>query len=257
MRRGAHSNLLGFIFTLRPGLDLGVSLLRGRLSFRDGRPFWSFFVRLLSSRLRSSKAHRGRLQRSGVRSTACCVFGVPLVGVVSGLSCSVRDVSTAAPGAPWRWRSLYGLLSLRCVHAPTLGLALLARAFLALPRSSRRLPFRLAFDYRITAALWSVAAAAAFWARCAQSTPLLRGLRAAGGVRRRRGVFSGRRARGDDPLFANAVFVGAMLIALSGIVTAAVADRAGDTSCPRWSAARAAAVAVGRRLVASPAVPST
>jgi hypothetical protein len=65
-----------------------------------------------------------------------------------------------------------------------------------------------------------------------QRTPLLRGFAVlvefgAGAVF----LWSGA-ARGDDPLFANAFFVGAMLVALSGIATAAVADRAGEELPP-------------------------
>ena len=86
----------------------------------------------------------------------------------------------------------------------------------------------LVFDYRITAALWAVAAAGTFWLGVRQRTPLVRGFAllvqfGAGAVF----LWSGA-ARASDPLFANAFFVGAMLVALSGMTTSAVADRAGD-----------------------------
>jgi uncharacterized membrane protein len=155
------------------------------------------------------------------------VFGVPLVGF--GLQAAlVRDVEYGAAWSALALAIVYGLLFLLLRARAEAGLALLARAFLALAAIFATIAVPLAFDYRITAALWSVAAAAAFWLGVRQSTPLLRGFAllvefGAGGV-----FLWSRAARGDDPLFTNAFFVGAMLIALSGIVTAAVADRAGD-----------------------------
>ena len=171
-------------------------------------------------------AHRGRFEaRAPV--DGLLVFGVPLVGF--GLQ--VALVHGVEYGAAWSAVALaiiYGLLFLLLRTRAEPGLALLARAFLALTAIFALVAVPLVFDYRITAALWAVAAAGAFWLGVRQRTPLVRGFAllvqfAAGAVF----LWSGA-ARADDPMFANAFFVGAMLVALSGITTSALADRAGD-----------------------------
>jgi len=217
-------NLLGFVFTFVLGSIWAYRYYRP-LYFATVEPFLVLFV-VFYIAIAILYAHRGRFEaRAPV--DGLLVFGVPLVGF--GLQAAlVRDVEY---GAAWSALTLaigYGLLFLLLHARAEAGLALLARAFLALAAIFATIAVPLAFDYRVTAALWSVAAAGAFWLGVRQSTPLLRGFAllvefAAGGV-----FLWSRAARGDDSLFANAFFVGAMLIAVSGTVTAAVADRAGD-----------------------------
>ena len=218
-------NLLGFVFTFVLGSIWAYRYYRP-LYFATVEPFLVLFV-VFYVAIAILYAHRGRFEaRAPV--DGLLVFGVPLVGF--GLQAAlVRDVEYGAAWSALALAIVYGLLFLLLRARAEAGLALLARAFLALAAIFATIAVPLAFDYRITAALWSVAAAAAFWLGVRQSTPLLRGFAllvefGAGGVF----LWSGA-ARGDDLLFANAFFVGAMLIALSGIVTAAVADRAGDT----------------------------
>jgi len=217
-------NLLGFVFTFVLGSIWAYRYYRP-LYFATVEPFLVLFV-VFYIAIAILYAHRGRFEaRAPV--DGLLVFGVPLVGF--GLQAAlVRDVEYGAAWSALTLASGYGLLFLLLRARAEAGLALLARAFLALAAIFATIAVPLAFDYRVTAALWSVAAAGAFWLGVRQSTPLLRGFAllvefGAGGVF----LWSGA-ARGDDSLFANAFFVGAMLIAVSGIVTAAVADRAGD-----------------------------
>jgi uncharacterized membrane protein len=217
-------NLLGFIFTFVLGSIWAYRYYRP-LYFATVEPFLVlFFVFYLA--IAVLYAHRGRFEaRAPV--DGLLVFGVPLAAF--GLQAAlVHDIEYGAAWSAVTLAIVYGLLFLLLRMRAEAGLALLARAFLALAAIFATIAVPLAFDYRITAALWSVAAAAAFWLGVRQSTPLLRGFAllvefGAGAVF----LWSGA-AHGDDPLFANAFFVGAILIAVSGIVTAAVADRAGD-----------------------------
>jgi uncharacterized membrane protein len=217
-------NLLGFIFTFVLGSIWAYRYYRP-LYFATVEPFLVlFFVFYLA--IAVLYAHRGRFEaRAPV--DGLLVFGMPLAAF--GLQAAlVHDIEYGAAWSAVTLAIVYGLLFLLLRMRAEAGLALLARAFLALAAIFATIAVPLAFDYRITAALWSVAAAAAFWLGVRQSTPLLRGFAllvefGAGAVF----LWSGA-AHGDDPLFANAFFVGAILIAVSGIVTAAVADRAGD-----------------------------
>jgi uncharacterized membrane protein len=217
-------NLLGFIFTFVLGSIWAYRYYRPPY-FATVEPFLVlFFVFYLA--IAVLYAHRGRFEaRAPV--DGLLVFGVPLAAF--GLQAAlVHDIEYGAAWSAVTLAIVYGLLFLLLRMRAEAGLALLARAFLALAAIFATIAVPLAFDYRITAALWSVAAAAAFWLGVRQSTPLLRGFAllvefGAGAVF----LWSGA-AHGDDPLFANAFFVGAILIAVSGIVTAAVADRAGD-----------------------------
>jgi len=217
-------NLLGFIFTFVLGSIWAYRYYRPAY-FATVEPFLIlFFVFYVA--IAVLYARRGRFEaRAPV--DGLLVFGVPLVAF--GLQAAlVRDIEYGAAWSAVALAIVYSLLFLLLRWRAEAGLALIARAFLALAAIFATIAVPLAFDYRVTAALWSVAAAAAFWLGVRQSTPLLRGFAllvefGAGAV-----FLWSDAARGDDSLFANAFFVGAILIAVSGIVTAAVADRAGD-----------------------------
>ena len=217
-------NLLGFVFTFVLGTFWAYRFYRPAY-FGTVEPFLILFFAFYVA-IAILYAHRGRFEaRAPV--DGLLVFGVPLVGF--GLQVAlIRDVEY---GAAWSAVALcvtYGLLFLLLRARAEAELALLGRAFLALSAIFAIVAVPLAFDYRITAALWAVAAAGAFWLGVRQNTPLVRAFAlvvefGAGAVF----LWSGA-ARGDDPLFTNGFFVGAMLVALSGLATAGVADRAGD-----------------------------
>src|SRR5689334_14827806 len=216
-------NLLGFAFTFVLGSLWAYRYYRP-LYFATVEPFLIlFFVFYVAIAI--LYAYRGRLEaRAPV--DGLLVFGVPLVGF--GLQFAL--VHGIEYGSAWSAAALaivYGLLSLALRERAEPGLALLARAFLALAAIFAIIAVPLVFDYRITAALWAVAAAGAFWLGVRQKTPVVRGFAllvqfGAGAV-----FLWSDAARADDPLFANAFFAGAMLVALSGIMTSAIADRAG------------------------------
>jgi uncharacterized membrane protein len=217
-------NILGFIFTFVLGSIWAYRYYRPAY-FATVEPFLIlFFVFYVAIAI--LYARRGRFEaRAPV--DGLLVFGVPLVAF--GLQAAlVHDIEYGTAWSAVTLAIVYGVLFLLLRARAEAGLALLARAFLALAAIFATIAVPLVFDYRVTAALWSVAAAGAFWLGVRQSTPLLRGFAllvqfGAGAVF----LWSGA-ARGSDPLFANAFFVGAILIAVSGIISAAVADRAGD-----------------------------
>ena len=217
-------NLLGFVFTFVLGSFWAYRYYRPAY-FATVEPFLIlFFVFYVAIAI--LYAHRGRFEaRAPV--DGLLVFGVPLVGF--GLQAAlVHDIEYGAAWSATALAIVYAVLFLLLRARAEAGLALLARAFLALAAIFSIIAIPLVFDYRITAALWALAAAGAFWLGVRQSAPLIRVFAlvvefGAGAVF----LWSGA-ARGDDPLIANAFFVGAMLVALSGIATAAVADHAGD-----------------------------
>ncbi|HEY7943828.1 MAG TPA: DUF2339 domain-containing protein [Casimicrobiaceae bacterium] len=217
-------NLLGFVFTFVLGSVWAYRYYQPPY-FATVEPFLIlFFVFYVAIAI--LYAHRGRFEaRAPV--DGLLVIGVPLVGF--GLQAAlVHDVEYGAAWSAVALAIVYGLLFLLLRKRDEAGLALLARAFLALAAIFATIAVPLAFDYRITAALWAVAAAGAFWLGVRQNTPLLRGFAllvefGAGAV-----FLWSHAARTGDPLFANAFFVGAILVGLSGLVTAAVADRAAE-----------------------------
>ena len=130
------------------------------------------------------------------------------------------------------------------------GMPLLSRAFLALAVIFATIAIPFAFDNRATAALWAVEAAGVYWIGVRQKARLARAFAlvvefGAGIAFVASGV-----ADVDDRLFANAFFAGALLIALSALATARIADRAGDALSAGERSVCAARVRLGRRLVA-------
>jgi len=158
---------------------------------------------------------------------ALLVFGVPLAGFALQAAL-VRDVRYGAAWSALAIAAVYALLFLALRKRSEPGFALLARAFGALAVIFATIAIPFALDNRETAALWAVEAAGVYWIGIRQQARIVRAFAlaveiAAGIVFAASGV-----GGGDDRLFANAFFAGAMLIAVSGLVTARMADRAGD-----------------------------
>ena len=221
-------NLLGFVFTFVLGSLWAYRYYQPRY-FATVEPFLILFFAFYVA-IAILYARRGRFEaRAPV--DGLLVFGVPLVS----FAIQVALVHGLEYGAAWSAAALalfYGALFVLFRSRTEAGLALLVRTFLALAAIFAIVAIPLVFDTRVTAALWAVAAAAAFWLGVRQGTPLLRGFAllvqlGAGAV-----FLWSHTGHGDDPLFANAFFVGAILVALSGITTAAVADHAGDRLPP-------------------------
>ncbi len=155
------------------------------------------------------------------------VFGVPLVGFALQAAL-VRDVRYGAAWSALAIAAIYALLFLALRRRSEPGFPALSGAFLALAVIFLTIAIPFALDNRETAALWAVEAAGVYWLGVRQRSRIARAFAlvvelGSGIVFIVAGV-----GGGDDPLFANAFFAGAMLIALSGLVTARVADAAGD-----------------------------
>ncbi len=217
-------NALGFAFTFVLGAVWGHDYYRPE-HFAVVQPFLILFFAFYVT-ISILYARRGPLvARDPV--DGLLVFGVPLVGFALQAA-MVRD---ARYGAAWSalvaagiYAFLHGVLRKRTEP----GFGLLSRAFLALAVIFATIAIPFALDNRWTAALWAVEAAGVYWigveqrSRFARFFALLIEL-GAGIVFVASGVGSD-----DDPLFLNAFFVGALLIAAAGIVTARIADRTVD-----------------------------
>ena len=159
------------------------------------------------------------------------VFGVPLAAFALQVGL-VRDERYGAAWSALALAAVYALLWLGLRKRNEPGFPVLSRAFVALAVIFATIAVPFAFDNRETAALWAVEAAGVYWIGVRQQARIVRAFAlaveiASGIVFAAAGV-----GGGDDRLFANAFFAGAMLIAVSGFVTARVADRAGDALTP-------------------------
>ena len=217
-------NAIGFVFTFVLGVVWGDGFYRPDLYGTVQSFLVLFFVFYVAIAI--LYAWRGPLAAKNPVD-ALLVFGVPLVGFAMQAAL-VRDVRYGEAWSALALSGIYALLfvALRKRNEP--GLPLLSRAFLALAVIFATVAIPLALDKRTTAALWAVEAAGVYWIGVRQSARLTRAFAlviefVAGMVFVASGVGSA-----DDPLFANAFFSGAMLIALSGLVTARTADGAGD-----------------------------
>ena len=182
--------------------------------------------------LRVLRHHRdpGRAARRARREApvdGLLVFGVPLVGFALQAAL-VHDTRYGAAWSALAVAVVYAALSLVLRRREGAGFALLARAFLALAAIFATIAVPLAFDERVTAAIWAVEAAGVYWLGVRQRALLARGFALA--IQLAAGIvflYSGTAGEGDR-LFANAFFLGAILIALSAFATTYVADRARD-----------------------------
>ena len=217
-------NALGFVFTFVLGAVWGHGFYRPE-HFAVVQPFLVlFFVFYVTISI--LHARRGPINaRDPV--DGLLVFGVPLVG----FALQVAIVRDARYGAAWSALAAAGIYALLCLALRKRGepgFPLLSRAFGALAVIFATIAIPFALDNRSTAALWAIEAAGVYWigveqrARFARAFALLVEF-GSGIVFVASGV-----GGGDDPLFANAFFAGAMLIAISGLVTARIADRSGD-----------------------------
>ena len=213
-------NAVGFVFTFVLGVVWGDDYYRPEL-YATVQPFLVLFF-LFYVAIAILHASRAPLVAKNPVD-ALLVFGVPLIGFAMQAAL-VRDVRHGEAWSALALGVVYALLfvALRKRNEP--GLALLSRAFLALAVIFATIAIPLALDKRTTAALWAVEAAGVYWIGVRQSAPLTRWfalvIEFIAGI-----TFAASGLGGEaDPLFANAFFLGAMLIALSGLVTARLAD---------------------------------
>lgn len=217
-------NALGFAFTFILGAVWGHGFYRPE-HFAVVQPFLVlFFVFYVTIAI--LYARRGPLVAKDPVD-GLLVFGVPLVGFALQAAI-VRDARYGAAWSALAMAGVYASLHLALRKRGEPGFPLLSRAFLALAVIFATIAIPFALDNRWTAALWAIEAAGVYWIGVEQRARLVRAfallVELGSGI-----VFvaSGAGAA-DDPLFANAFFAGALLIAISGVATARVADRAGD-----------------------------
>jgi uncharacterized membrane protein len=217
-------NVLGFVFTFALGLFWGERYYASE-HFATVEPFLALFFAYYVA-IAVLEARRGALEaRRPV--DGLLVFGVPVAGMVLQ-SALVSDYRYGAAWSAVAVAAVYAVLHAALRRRAEPALALLAQAFLALAVIFATLAVPLALDDQWTAALWAIEAAGVYWVGVRQASPAARGFAllielCAGAAF----VWSGG-VTADLPLFANAYFIGAMLIALSGLATAYFADRAGS-----------------------------
>jgi len=215
---------LGFVFTFALGAFWGHGYYRPE-HFAVVQPFLALFFGFYVT-IAILHARRG-LPAARDPVDGLLVFGVPLTGFALQAAL-VRDVTHGAAWSALAIAVLYALLHVALRRRDEPGLLLLSRAFLALAVIFAMIAVPFALDNRETAALWAVAAAGAHWFGVRQGARVVRV--AALVVQLVSGIVfvASGIGGGDDPLFANAFFAGALSIAVSGLVSAFVADRAGD-----------------------------
>lgn len=216
-------NALGFVFTFALAVFWGERYYRPE-HFATVEPFLvAFFLFYVTIAILYAK-RESFTARAPV--DALLVFGVPLVA----FALQAALVHDHRYGVAWSALALalfYAALAAALLRRPEPGLALLARAFVALAIVFGTVAIPFAADPRWTSAWWALEAAGVYWIGCRQRQPLARGLAlllqvAAAAAFVLSDVDAGGR------LFLNATFLGAALIALAALATAFVADRHGD-----------------------------
>ncbi len=215
-------NIVGFVFTFVLGLAWGHELYVPK-HYAIVQPFlvlfFAFYVAIPIQNLRRASSPPGD------KVDGLLVFGVPL----AGFALQAALVQQYRYGAAWSALALavfYALLFLALRKRGEPGFALLSRAVLALAVIFATIAIPFALDNRYTAALWAVEAAGVYWIGVRQNNRFARAfallVEVGAGI-----AFAISGVGGvDDPLFANAFFAGAMLIAVSGLTIACAGDRA-------------------------------
>ncbi len=222
-------NAVGFVFTFVLALAWGHEFYAPE-HYATVQPFLALFF-VFYVVIAILYARRGPLAaRDPV--DGLIVFGVPLVGFALQAAL-VRDWRYGAAWSALGMAALYAALfvALRNRRAP--GFLLLSRAFLVLAVILATIAIPLALDNRVTAALWAVEAAGVYWIGIRQNAKLARIFALMVEVGSGIMFVASDGGRTNDPLFANAFFAGALLIGLSGLVTAWIADRAGEVISAR------------------------
>ncbi|MCC6196744.1 MAG: DUF2339 domain-containing protein [Burkholderiales bacterium] len=222
-------NVLGFAFTFIVGTVWGVTRYRPE-HFATTEPFLVLFF-LFYVAIAVLYALRRRME---VRDylDAALVFGTPLVA--AGLqSALVRHIEYAMAWSALAMAALYLVLA-RVLYARRRDdLRLLVESFLALGIGFATLAIPLALDARWTSAAWAIEGAAMVWVGVRQQRLLARVagclLEVGAGIAFASGLSPWAPAAAPVPYaIVNSAFLGAVLIALAGLYTARLLDRAGD-----------------------------
>jgi len=215
-------NVVGFVFTFVLGALWGAEFYRPE-HYATVQPFLVLFFALyvvipIRNLLRGTSPPQDPVD--GV-----LVFGVP----IAGFALQAALVEHYRYGAAWSALVLalvYALLFVATRARTEPGFPLLSRAYASLAIIFATIAIPFALEDRYTVAMWAVEAAGVYWiavrqdARFGRAFALLVALGA--GLVFVLADFAGP----DDPLFANAFFVGAMLIGVAGLAIARIADGA-------------------------------
>ena len=217
-------NLIGFVFTFAIGLAWGLRSYRPE-DFPTTEPFLAAFflvyvaIAILFAR-KQAAAHRNYVDATLVFGNPIAAFGLQ-AGLMRGSEFGLAYSSLAAA-------ALYLGLAAFLGRAGRERWTLLAESFLALGVVFASLAIPLALDARWTSAAWALEGAAVLWIGVRQRRKLARAfgtlLEIGAGV-----AFLNAYPRlPEGPPLADAVFVGAMLLALAGLWSHRVVSRAGE-----------------------------
>ncbi len=216
-------NALGFVCTFALGLFWGQRYYTSD-HFATVEPFLLLFFAAYVT-IAILEARRGAFEAKHPVD-GLLVFGVPLAGFVLQAAL-VADHRYGAAWSALAVAGIYAALHAALRRSAVPALALLARAFLALAVVFVTLAIPLAFDDEWTAALWAIEAAGVYWLGVRQDSVLARGFALLVELAAGLAFLLSGGPSSYEPLFANGHFIGAIVIALSGFVTAFCADRAG------------------------------
>ncbi len=240
-------NAVGFVFTFVLGAFWGARFYRPE-QFATVEPF---LVALFLLYVGVAILHARQAPLAAKRPVdGLLVFGVPLItfALQAGL---VRDMRYGVAVSGFVLAAFYAACARILRGRTPPGWALLSRAFAALAVVFFTVAIPFAVDPEWTPAWWALEAAAVYWIGCQQREPVARGfavvLQVAAGV-----VFAVFHPDGHGPLFANAAFLGTIVVALAAFTTARLIDRHADavSGLERSLAPFALAWGIGAWLVA-------
>lgn len=214
-------SVIGFMFTFVLGLFWGDRYYRPE-HFASVEPFLALFF---AAYVAMSILHARRAPGAPVKPLdGLLLFGVPLVA----FALQVALVANTRYGAAWSALAIamaYAVLAWWLRGQAPRGVPLLTRSFAALAAVFASMAIPFAFENRVTAALWSIEGALVYWLGIQQRSFWIRAfacaLQVAAGVLFAVSGVAGR----EDQLFANAFFIGVMMIAFAGLASAYLADR--------------------------------
>jgi uncharacterized membrane protein len=217
-------NALGFVFTFVLAAVWGYGYFRPD-HYAVVQPFLVLFFAFYVT-IAILYARRGPLVAKDPVD-GLLVFGVPLAGFALQAAI-VGDTRYGAAISAVAVALIYALLGFALKKRSAPGFALLSRAFQALSVIFATIAVPYFFDKRATAALWAVEGAGVYWIAVRQQARFARVFALLVEVGSGMLFVASGVGNSDDRLFANAFFIGATLIGISGLVIARIADRGGD-----------------------------
>jgi uncharacterized membrane protein len=217
-------NVVGFLFTFFIGLAWGLRSYRPDYFASVEAFLVAFFLLYVAIALMFARREVAAL-RSYVDGTI--VFGTPLAafGLQAGLT---RDIEYGLAFSSLALAAFYVFLAAVLFRVRRESWRMLTESFLAMGVVFATLAIPLALDARWTSAAWALEGAAIYWIGIRQRRGLARAfalfLELAAGAAF---IHAYPRMSADIPL-ADAVFIGAMLVALAGLWTHRMIAKAGD-----------------------------